>query len=202
MYFESYNINGFKIIIGEVPWNEAIVLDLEDEKIVDAIKNKDMNLMDAIFKAQYYSKEIAAINFFKCGVNFCVENFNWDSYLNGYGGCHGSIIETKLKACKVLSGEIADENIRQMARIFLNACDGDHPEYVPTERDIKNRKQSRYQASRAKWLRLLVESVGYKCTKCDHDKDLRIKHLVSIMNGGENELSNLEFRCLKHINSK
>jgi hypothetical protein len=198
MYFEDFNINEFKIIIGNIPWNQGIFLDLTDEKIVDAIKNKDMELMDAIFTAQYHSKEIAAIHFFKYGVNFCANNFNWDSYLRGYA----SIIEAKLKACTVLSGEIAGENIKHMARIFLNACDGDHPEYIPTEQDIKNRKQNRYRDSRAKWLRLLVESMGYKCTKCDHDKDLRIKHLVSIMNGGETELSNLEFRCSKHMNSK
>lgn len=201
MYCDDYTINDFKIGIGDCPWNQSIILDLTNEKIVQGIKNKDPNLMEAIFTAQYHSKELDAINFFQYQTNFTKENFNWSRY---FVECdyNGNFQATKSKASIILCGEIANEDVRQSARIFLNACDGDYPKYIPTEHDLKIRKQNRYRDSKAKWLRLLVESVGYKCTKCECNKDLRIKHLVSIMKGGETELSNLEFRCTKHINAK
>lgn len=204
-YCHKYKINGFNIGIGDILWGQGILISLEDEEISEALKNKDTNLIEALHTAHYHSKELQAINFFKDGYDggyFFKDNFNWEQYFNGYHS-NENIIENKLKATTVLCGNLADENIRQRARRYLNACDGDYPAYIPTDDDIKALKLRRYARKRHVWSALLSDSKGYKCAICgETEEKLTIKHLVTIQQGGETELENLEFRCLNHRNTK
>jgi len=175
-----------------------LMLSLDDESIVEAIKNKNIELFDALGFALNISDQIKAIHVFDRFEHYFTQGAGWERAFSGY--TTNKLLEYKRQAEIVLWSDYSNESQRQEARIYLNAMDGDFPKYIPTERDAKTKKQEKYTRSRAKWLRLLIEDRPYQCQACGKEKDLRIKHLVSIMKGGETELSNLEFRCTKCVN--
>lgn len=191
--------NDYRIVVTDYFDGEGkLLLNLNDEKITQAIINKDLGLFDALIKAQKAFPQLLAMHVF--------ENFFY-RFTQGRGWAYAlsitptkSLMRFKRQAETVLWSDYSTEQHKQEARGFLNALDGDFPEHIPTDSQIKNTKQNRYNSSRAKWLRLLVEERGYKCHCCPSDKNLKIKHLITIQNGGETELSNLELRCTKCIN--
>jgi hypothetical protein len=50
--------------------------------------------------------------------------------------------------------------------------------------------------------REVYERDEYSCVKCDARKDLTIDHIVAVVNGGTNELSNLQTMCRSCNSSK
>lgn len=201
MFISNFVINGITIGIGRIFDEMAIVLDFSKSGICDAIDNEDEKLLDALKSLRLKSLEIDAIQTF--GNNFeyyFTQGAGWEWGLEAHS--FTELSEYKKMADLVLSSDIVDAVAIKSANIFLQALEGNYPEYIPTEMELNYKKQEKYQRQRAKWLKILIEKNGYKCHICEIDKDLCIKHLVSIMKGGETELENLQLRCKKCINKK
>lgn len=175
-----------------------LMLDLENDLIIDAINSKSLDLLDALLFVSKKAKEIRAIYVFDRFEHYFIQGGGWERALSRC--TTNKLLEYKKQAELVLWSELSSEKQKQEARIYLNAMDGDFQKHIPTATDIKTRKLQKYQKSRGKWLQLLIEDRPYKCHLCDIKKNLRIKHLVTIMNGGKTELSNLQFRCTKCVN--
>jgi len=198
-YFKWYKSGDQNYAVGRLFEGLSILLDLEDEETRLAIQNKDIKLLDHFLDILNNIDEIDAIQVFSHDFEgYFLQGRSWERVLKE--STFSLLSSYKEKALLVIKSPMASKEIKEISGVFLRALDGDLPPYTPTEREIRNAKQDRYNSSRAKWLKLLIESHGYKCQRCGADKNLKIKHLVTINDGGNTELSNLELRCATHMN--
>ncbi len=201
MFIQEFEVNGFKLGIGRVSNGMSIVLEFSYPEISRAIDNEDINLISAIKALKDRNREIDAIQIFDDNFEYYFERGEgWETALRRHS--FWDLQEYKNTAELVLTSDLASNKAVNSAKVFLQALQGDYPIHIPSENSLRHTKQNRYVRQRSKWLKLLIEKNGYKCHICEIDKDLRIKHLVTIMDGGETELENLQLRCKKCINKK
>ena len=199
-YYWSIESHGFNLNIGRILRSLSVLIDFDDQNIVKAILNNDANLFEALKEAYFFKDEIDAIQTFRSfNQEFC-QGYHIKRALEHYD--FNDLEKYKSQALIVLDSENACESSKISAQLFLNALNGIYPDYIPTQQDLINRKQERYNSSRAKWLKLLIERDGYVCEYCDSSHNLRIKHLLSIQKGGDTKMENLKLRCAKCINKK
>lgn len=207
-YKNDVRINGFDMGIGRIVCLEnfkkppmQIIFDLDDEKIIDAIKNLDVELLKAMKEAYDLSDEFDAINeFHNFEYYFTQGSNNWSRF--GSDHSFQQLEEYKRKAMIVLNSKFSNDNLNMEARRFLDFLDGKIPEYIPSPEELLYKKKEKFVKSRSKWLKLLIERDGYECKRCKIKNNLCVKHSISIMNGGETELNNLNLFCRTCINKK
>lgn len=201
MYCSNVEINDFNFGVGQILYGSDIVINLNDEKIIKALLNLDIKFLEALREGLLISEEIDAINTFKDNFEYYFTQENgWRKALEYHS--FNEIEKYKRKALIVLGSTRSNDSCKFEAQRFLNILDGDIPEFIPSEWQILARKEEKFRSSRSKWLKLLIERDGYKCNKCLIDKDLCVKHIVSLRNGGETELQNLKLVCRKCMNKK
>jgi hypothetical protein len=206
-YKNDVTINGFELGIGRIICFEdfkktpmQIIVNLDNEKIISAIKNLDIEILKAFQKAYEVSDEVDAINTFHNFEHYFTQGYSWSKAAQHYS--FSTLEDYKRKATIVMNSKLSNDLVRHEAKQFLDFLDGKEPVYIPSESDLISRKEEKFRKSRSKWLKLLIERDGYQCKKCKIDKDLCVKHTISIRKGGETELSNLSLSCRKCINKK
>lgn len=209
MYCKKVEIDGFCFGIGRVGLDLCyhgssemnILLSLKDEKTIKALIDGDTSFLEALKKGLFFSDEVDCIRTFDDNFElYFTQGYSWERAIDMRS--FRELEEYKRKAGIVLQSDYSSEASKMTAQKFLNALNGDIPEYIPSEQEIIYKKQEKFRNSRAKWLKLLIERDGYKCNKCLAEVDLCVKHIVSLSKGGETELENLKLACRKCINKK
>ena len=177
------------------------MLNLKDEKTIKALLEGDVLFLEALKKGLFFSDEIDCIRTFDGNFESSfTQGHSWARAIDMWS--FRELEEFKRKAGVVLQSDYSSKDSKFIAQKFLNALNGDIPEYIPSKEEIIYKKQEKFRNSRSKWLKLLIERDGYKCNKCSIDIDLCVKHIVSLSKGGETELENLKLACRKCINKK
>jgi 5-methylcytosine-specific restriction endonuclease McrA len=205
-YINEVAIDGYIFNIGKFHSKKPripmqIMLDLDDEKIVTALKNGNDSLLKALLVAYKFSYEIECINtFYNFEYHITQGTGDWSRY--AYHTPFEILDEYKSKALVAVSSKHADDSCRMEAQRYLDFLNGIIPKYEPTQSDLLHRREEKFRRSRSKWLKLLVERDGYKCSRCAITQDLCVKHTVSLSKGGETELNNLKLFCRLCMNKK
>lgn len=202
-YIEEYNFDGYNIGVGGMNGSEpTITLNYNLPLIAKAIEDEDIEFFDILKRAIHRAKAVNELSEFDdCIGRLSPKDYSWR--LSNF--TFNQIIAFKKTAQQILDAYSKEPDREKGSRFyvamtFMNALEGDFPEYKPTNQDMATTKLNRLNRSMHKWKQKLIDRDGYKCTSCGIEKDLCIKRRVAFIDGGEVDLNNFEFKCRKCLN--
>jgi hypothetical protein len=198
-YAAQVTINGFPIEYGRMNMSNSfgVYLNFEDDLIKKAILDSEPLLLSAIKEVLSLSEEIDALYVFK-HFNYYLENGSWSRITENYSFV---ALNKFLKQAEiVLKSQSIDEVAKKNAQCLIDILNGNPP--PSKELTEVEKKQRKFQKTRNKLFKQLIERDGYECHVCKTASDLRVSHEISLTKGGESEMNNLRLKCRKCVNKR
>lgn len=198
----NYKYAGFTFTIAGVSGPE-IGLCLNDAATVDAIRNKDPRLLDAL--GAVYDEAVQIVQYMDIA-DLCGKG---DYYFRNYyflpdGGQmtlqdrHDHMIE--LLGNKHIRGTDIEDmvlgEIENIERLIRNA------DTTRAKREHSQRRREQFSKDYDRLMLALIERDGFECAICGTRDDLTIDHIVPLSKGGGDDLDNLRLLCRKHNSQK